>query len=87
MSQKNRKRKAEFTTPEERWMCLQEFEKDKNKKKSLAELAIIAKILLKREDDFDPSTIWSWKTDKESASNRQLLQENSKIMNIEPRRK
>ena len=57
MSQKNRKRKAEFTTPEERWMCLQEFEKDKNKKKSLAELAIIAKILLKREDDFDPSCL------------------------------
>ena len=65
MSQKNRKRKAEFTTPEERWMCLQEFEKDKNKKKSLAELAIIAKILLKREDDFDPSTIWSWKKNRE----------------------
>ena len=52
MSQKNRKRKAEFTTPEERWMCLQEFEKDKNKKKSLAELAIIAKILLKRTRPF-----------------------------------
>ena len=65
MSQENRKRKAELTTPEQRWLCLQEFEKEKNQKKSLVELGIIARVLLNRDSDFDPSTIWSWKKNRE----------------------
>ena len=65
MSQKNRKRKAELTTPAQRWLCLQEFEKEKNQKKSLVELAIIARVLLNRDSDFDPSTIWSWKKNRD----------------------
>ena len=33
--------------------------------KSLVELGIIARVLLNRDSDFDPSTIWSWKKNRD----------------------
>ena len=33
--------------------------------KSLVELGTIARVLLNRDSDFDPSTIWSWKKNRD----------------------
>ena len=58
--------KRKMTTAHERWECLLEFDKEKHKRKTLDELAVVAKVLLKREDDFDPSTISYWRKNRGS---------------------
>ena len=60
----NRKRKSPITSPEDRLKCLLEFDKDENKKKTLSELAKLAKTVLEREEDFDKSTIHYWLKNK-----------------------
>ena len=63
------KRKAPITSILDRVKCLEEFEKEKYKKRqkplSLAEKAVIAQVVLNRSEAFDPSTIFYWESNKE----------------------
>ena len=47
-------------------------QKDANKKKSLRELGVIAKVLLNRDRDFDPATIMHWKRNKDRIRDQAL---------------
>ena len=60
------KRKLNYTTAEERAKCLLEFEKDQHKKKSLEELAVVAQVLLNRDEPFHKATIKYWKSKKQA---------------------